>query len=540
MSLELCSLFLPLPTCSTILTFDVLLGVMFLVAIFGYWLVPGGLAWALSKFRQGKSLANKPAIPGPSGFPVVGLVSAFTGPLTHRVLAKLAHTFDAKPLMAFSLGFTPFIISSHPDTAKEMLSSSAFADRPIKESAYELLFHRAMGFAPYGEYWRSLRRISATHMFSPKRIAASGKFRTEVGAQMVKDIMDLMRRDGEVEVRKVLHFGSLNNVMMSVFGKSYVFGEGGDGCELEELVSEGYELLGVFNWSDHFPLLGRLDLQGVRKRCRSLVDRVNVFVGKIIVEHREKRAAVGEDKVKDNESSGDFVDVLLDLEKENKLEHSDMVAVLWEMIFRGTDTVAILLEWILARMVLHPEIQAKAQSEIDSVVGCRRSVSDKDLLNLPYVRSIVKETLRMHPPGPLLSWARLSIHDTQIGNHFVPAGTTAMVNMWAITHDKEVWSDPEEFKPERFEKEEVQIMGSDLRLAPFGSGRRVCPGKAMGLATVELWLAMFLQQLKWIPSDSGVDLSECLQLSMKMKCSLITKVVTRPSPFIPSVSHYFP
>lgn len=329
MSLELCSLFLPLPTCSTILTFDVLLGVMFLVAIFGYWLVPGGLAWALSKFRQGKSLANKPAIPGPSGFPVVGLVSAFTGPLTHRVLAKLAHTFDAKPLMAFSLGFTPFIISSHPDTAKEMLSSSAFADRPIKESAYELLFHRAMGFAPYGEYWRSLRRISATHMFSPKRIAASGKFRTEVGAQMVKDIMDLMRRDGEVEVRKVLHFGSLNNVMMSVFGKSYVFGEGGDGCELEELVSEGYELLGVFNWSDHFPLLGRLDLQGVRKRCRSLVDRVNVFVGKIIVEHREKRAAVGEDKVKDNESSGDFVDVLLDLEKENKLEHSDMVAVLW-------------------------------------------------------------------------------------------------------------------------------------------------------------------------------------------------------------------
>ncbi|KAI7981685.1 Cytochrome P450 78A5 [Camellia lanceoleosa] len=91
------------------------------------------------------------AIPGPSGLPIIGLVFAFAGSLTHRVLANLAKTFEAVPLMAFSIGFTRFIISSHPDTAKDILSSLAFADRPVKESAYELLFHRAMGFAPYGE-----------------------------------------------------------------------------------------------------------------------------------------------------------------------------------------------------------------------------------------------------------------------------------------------------------------------------------------------------------------------------------------------------
>ncbi|XP_027368814.1 cytochrome P450 78A5-like [Abrus precatorius] len=527
MSLELCSLFLPLLACSTTLTFNVFCGFLLLVAVFGYWLVPGGLAWALSKFRLESTLNNKAVIPGPSGFPVLGLVSAFTGTLTHRVLAKLADTFMAKPLMAFSVGFTRFVISSEPDTAKEILNSSAFADRPVKESAYELLFHRAMGFAPYGEYWRNLRRISATHMFSPRRIAASGEFRAHVGSQMVREIIGLMERDSEVEVRKVLHFGSLNNVMMSVFGRSYEFGEGGEGCELEELVGEGYDLLGSFNWSDHFTVLGWLDLQGVRRRCRYLVARVNVFVGKIILEHRVKRAVEGEGKAL-NESSGDFVDVLLDLEKENMLQHSDMVAVLWEMIFRGTDTVAILLEWILARMVMHPEIQAKAQYEIDSVVGYGRSVTDLDLPNLPYLRAIVKETLRMHPPGPLLSWARLAIHDTNIGHHFIPAGTTAMVNMWAITHDQKVWSDPEQFKPERFLLEDVPIMGSDLRLAPFGSGRRVCPGKAMGLATVEIWLAMFLQSFNWVPcDDSGVDFSECLKLSLEMKSSLVSMAVRR-------------
>ncbi|XP_015943681.1 cytochrome P450 78A5-like [Arachis duranensis] len=524
-SSQLCSMLLPPSLCFASLNFHVFLSLLLLLLVFNFWLVPGGLAWALSKFRLESPRAdntnnnNKRSIPGPSGLPVLGLVSAFTGTLTHRVLANLAETFKAKNLMAFSIGVTRFVISTNPNTAKEILNSSAFADRPIKESAYELLFHRAMGFAPYGEYWRNLRRIATVHLFSPRRIAASGEFRARVGEHMVKEMVGLMEKKSEVKVREVLHLGSLNNVMMSVFGKSYEFGEGGNGCKLEELVKEGYDLLGVFNWSDHFPFLGWLDLQGVRKRCRNLVAKVDDFVGNIILEHRMKRVAK-------DEAFDDFVDVLLDLEKQSKLQHSDMVAILWEMIFRGTDTVAILLEWILARMVLHPEIQAKAQSEIDSVVGYDRTINDLDLQNLPYLRAIVKETLRMHPPGPLLSWARLAIHDTQVGPHMIPAGTTAMVNMWGITHDKEVWFEPEEFKPERFIEEEVQIMGSDLRVAPFGSGRRVCPGKAMGLATVELWLAILLQTFKWIPTNH-VDLSECLELSLEMKSPLLAKLIPR-------------
>ncbi|PIA63116.1 hypothetical protein AQUCO_00200857v1 [Aquilegia coerulea] len=503
-------------------SFELSLCFLLLVAIFGFWLAPGGLAWAISKTHS--QVQAKTAIPGPSGFPLLGLVFAFTGSTTHRVLANLAKTFKAIPLMAFSVGFTRFIISSCPDTAKEILNSSSFADRPVKESAYELLFHRAMGFAPFGEYWRNLRRISATHLFSPKRITGFATFRSEIGEKMINEIKCQMGLNGEVEVKRVLHFGSLNNVMMSVFGTFYDFKQlNGDGFKLEELVSEGYELLGIFNWSDHFPLMGWLDLQGVRKRSRVLVSKVNVFVGKIIEEHRNRRI----NGVLGQECVGDFVDVLLDLEKEHSLSDSDMIAVLWEMIFRGTDTVAILLEWILARMALHPDIQAKAQSEIDTVVGTNRLVSDSDLPNLPYLQAVVKESLRVHPPGPLLSWARLAIHDVHIGKNFIPAGTTAMVNMWAITHDESIWSEPNEFKPERFIDEDVSIMGSDLRLAPFGSGRRVCPGKALGMATVQLWLGQLLQSFKWVPSEGGVDLSECLNLSLEMKKPLICKAIPR-------------
>ncbi|CAH8382456.1 unnamed protein product [Eruca vesicaria subsp. sativa] len=501
-----------------LVTFETFALLSLFIATVALFLSPGGLAWAFTK-----SSKTRVSIPGPSGS-----LSVLSGSTPHRVLAALAQRFKASPLMAFSVGFSRFVISSEPETAKEILNSSAFADRPFKESAYELLFHRSMGFAPYGEYWRNLRRIASTHLFSPRRIASFEGVRVGIGMKMVKKIKSLAMSSsaggGEVEVKKVIHFGSLNNVMTTVFGESYDFDEvNGDGCFLERLVSEGYELLGIFNWSDHFGVLRWFDFQGVRKRSKALVSEVNTFVGRIIENHKMKTSN------NLNGEENDFVDVLLGLQKEEKLSDSDMIAVLWEMIFRGTDTVAILVEWVLARMVLHQDIQAKLFKEIASVTSNNtRSLSDSDISKLPYLQAVVKETLRLHPPGPLLSWARLAIHDVNVGPNFVPAGTIAMVNMWSITHDAKIWTDPEEFKPERFiEGEDVSVMGSDLRLAPFGSGRRVCPGKAMGLATVHLWVAQLIQNFEWVKGSCDVELTEVLKLSMEMKKPLKCKAVPR-------------
>ncbi|CAL5379242.1 unnamed protein product [Camellia sinensis] len=283
---------------------ELILCIFLIAAVFGFCLAPGGLAWALSKARAG--VQSRFAIPGPSSLPIIGLVFAFARSLT---LANLAKTFEAVPLMAFSIGFARFIISSHP--AKDILSSSAFADRPVKESAYELLFHRAMGFAPYGEYWRNLRRISSTHLFSSKRITCFGDFQQKMGIEMVNQVKGLMEKNGVVEIKRVLHFRSLNNVMMSVFGWSYDF-NGCDGFEPEGLVSEGMSCLGYSTGVIIF-----------------LFWVLNVFVGKIIEEHRFKRAKNG--GVVGGGDDDDFVDVLLDLENDNKLSDSDMIAVLWGM-----------------------------------------------------------------------------------------------------------------------------------------------------------------------------------------------------------------
>ncbi|XP_062193128.1 cytochrome P450 78A9-like [Phragmites australis] len=492
-----------------------------------HWASPGGPAWGRYWWTRKGGLGIGAPIPGPRGLPVVGSMELMTG-LAHRKLAA-AGGHARRRLMAFSLGETRVVVTADPDVARELLASAAFANRPIKESAYGLLFHRAIGFAPHGAYWRSLRRVASAHLFSPRQVAASAAQRAAIARQMV----DAMKRAaaGPIVARRFLKRASLHNVMWSVFGRRYELqAESEEATELKNLVDEGYDLLGQLNWSDHLPWLARFDLQKTRARCSALVPRVNRFVSRIIDEHRA-RLALGGDAVMD------FTDVLLSLHGSDKLSDSDMVAVLWEMIFRGTDTVAVVIEWVLARLVLHQDVQRRVHEELDRVVGPGQTVTESDTASLVYLQAVIKEVLRLHPPGPLLSWARLATSDVHVGGYLVPAGTTAMVNMWAITHDPTVWADPTEFRPERFmgpldRADEFPITGSDLRLAPFGSGRRSCPGKSLAMATVGFWIATLLHELEWLPpSDDphphGVDLSEVLRLSCEMAAPLAAKLRPR-------------
>ncbi|KAE8663395.1 Cytochrome P450 78A5 [Hibiscus syriacus] len=487
-----------------------------------FWFYPGGPAWGKYHWLHKRAATNHSnIIPGPRGFPVIGSMSIMLG-LAHHKISAAAKCFGAKRLMAFSLGNTRVIVTCNPDVAKEILNSSVFADRPVKESACSLMFNRAIGFAPYGVYWRTLRRIAATHLFSPKQIGLTESQRSEIAAQMVS----LIACNGEeFSVKDILKKASLNNMMCLVFGSNYqLSSSNGERDELSRLVEEGYDLLGKLNWSDHLPWLAGLDLQKIRFRCTRLVPKVNKFVNRIIQQH----------KLRTQRRNHDFVDVLLSLTGTDRLSDNDMVAVLWEMIFRGTDTVAVLIEWILARMVLHPEIQSKLQAELDEVVGKSRALTESDIQSMVYLQAVVKEALRLHPPGPLLSWARLAITDTTIEGYQVPAGTTAMVNMWSITRDPEIWVNPLEFMPERFVPKdgcanvEFSVLGSDLRMAPFGSGRRTCPGKTLSLATVNFWVGSLLHECKWIQSDADpVDLTERLRLSCEMAKPLKVKVQPR-------------
>ncbi|KAL1565902.1 cytochrome P450 78A9-like [Salvia divinorum] len=499
------------PSNAIVLAFVFFISWLILTLIF--WAHPGGSAWGRLRWSSPLPFSRAGTIPGPRGLPVMGSMPLMAG-LAHRRLASAAESCGARRLMAFSLGETRVVVTCDPEVARDILHGSAFVDRPAKESAYGLMFGRSMGFAPYGVYWTTLRRIASGHLFCPKQLRASAGRRAEIGDQMAAAILEGSGRGGGVvRVRDVFKVASLNNMMYTVFGRRYVLDSGNpETAELSNLVEEGYDLLGRLNWSDHFSFLSDFDLQGIRSRCARMAPRVNRIVGRIMAEHEAR------------DGDHDFVDVLLSLRGPDRLSEPDMISLLWEMIFRGTDTVAVLMEWILARLVLHRDVQSKVQHELDEVVGSSRQVTESDLTELVYLTAVVKEVLRLHPPGPLLSWSRLSIRDATVDGHSVPAGTTAMVNMWAISRDPENWPDPLSFKPERF------LSGAeigDLRLAPFGSGRRSCPGKVMGMTAVSFWVARLLHEFEFAAAAGGVDLSEEMRLSCEMKKPLVAAVRRR-------------
>jgi 4-hydroxyphenylacetaldehyde oxime monooxygenase len=183
----------------------------------------------------------------------------------------------------------------------------------------------------------------------------------------------------------------------------------------------------------------------------------------------------------------------------------------------GIDTSSVTITWAMSELIRSPRVLIKAQAEVRAVVGADERVRPEDVSILSYLRMVVKETLRLHPPATLLV-PREAIRDIQIGGYDVPAKTRIYVNAWAIGRDPASWpDDPEEFNPDRFEVSEIDVRGEHPQLLPFGTGRRICPGISMGMATVEFTLANLLCYIQWALPDGTLSMEEQGKINFQRK-----------------------
>lgn len=168
------------------------------------------------------------------------------------------------------------------------------------------------------------------------------------------------------------------------------------------------------------------------------------------------------------------------------------------------------MEWAFSLLLTHPEVMEKAQSEIDTVVGNSHLLQESDVGQLCYLRCIIKETLRMHPPVPLLL-PHYSSEDYTVQGFRIPRRTMFLVHAWAIQHDPEIWVEPEKFKPERFDEGSSKKgikHGHGLTFMPFGSGRRGCPGETLAMRSICLALGSLLQCFHWERITEELDMGE--------------------------------
>ncbi|XP_050870883.1 flavonoid 3'-monooxygenase [Lathyrus oleraceus] len=446
------------------------------------------------------NLISKPSLPlppGPKPWPIVGNLPHM-GPVPHHALAALA--LKHGPLMHLRLGFVDVIVAASRPVAEQFLKvhDANFSSRPPNSGAKYMAYnYQDLVFAPYGPRWRLLRKISYVHMFSSKALDDFSHIRQEEVARLIRNLASSGSK--AANLGQLLNVCTTNALARVMIGRR-VFNDGNSGCdpradEFKSMVVELMVLAGVFNVGDFVPALEWLDLQGVQAKMKKLHKRFDEFLTSIIQDH----------EVSKSEKHNDLLSKLLSLkekvdEDEDKLNDTQIKALLLNMFAAGTDTSSSTTEWAIAELIRNPGLMVSIQKELDTVVGANRLVNEMDLAHLPYLEAVVKETFRLHPSTPL-SLPRVANESCEIFNYHIPKGATLLVNVWAISRDPKEWSNPLEFKPERFlpggEKFDVDIKGTDFEVIPFGAGRRICAGMSLGLRMVQLLTATLVHAFDW-------------------------------------------
>ena len=187
-----------------------------------------------------------------------------------------------------------------------------------------------------------------------------------------------------------------------------------------------------------------------------------------------------------------------------------MQYILQALILAATDTTAGTLTWTLSLLLNNREVLNKVIDELDTQVGKEKMAIKTDMTKLEYLQAIIKETLRLYPPAPL-NLPHESIENCTIGGYHVPAGTRLLTNLSKLQRDPMLYSDPLEFRPERFlsTHKDVDVKGQHYELIPFGAGRRMCPGISFGLQLMQITLATLLHGFDIVTPDGGpVDMVE--------------------------------
>ncbi|KAM7475466.1 hypothetical protein LguiB_022709 [Lonicera macranthoides] len=443
-------------------------------------------------------LPNKNSPPSPPQLPLIGNFHQL-GTLPHHSLNSLSHRHG--PLMLLHLGNKPTAVASSAAAAKEIMKTHDlnFSNRPQTKISRRLLYdNKDISIAPYGEYWRQLKSICVLHLLSNKKVNSFRRVREEE----TKIMMEKIRGERELINLSGLFLGFMNDFVCRVaFGRKYESGE-----EIRELLKELLVLLGEFSFGGFFPWFGWVvdRVSGLEGRVERVANGIDEFLEGVVEERM---------KDDDDEQQGeDFAGILIKIQRDDaagvSIDRDSIKAILLDIYSAGTDTTSAVLEWAMTELFRHPTIMTKLQSEVRQVLNGKQDITEDDLTKMQYLKAVIKETLRIHPPIPLLV-PREASQDVKVMGYNIAAGTMVITNAWAIGRDPASWDEPEEFRPERFLNSIIDFKGHDYELIPFGAGRRGCPGIAFAMATNEFVLANLMGKFDWELPDGakGEDLN---------------------------------
>ncbi|KAK9068541.1 hypothetical protein SSX86_012656 [Deinandra increscens subsp. villosa] len=464
---------------------------------------------------------NQQLPPSPPKLPIIGNLHQL-GSVPHLSLRTLARKYG--PVMMLHLGSVPMLVITSAKAAQEILKTHdlVFSNRPKLKIPDQLNYgSKDIGFAPYGEYWRQIKSISIIHLLSRKRV---NSFR-QVRERETSRLLDLIEKSGGGAVNLTEMLVKLtNNVICEVaLGRTY-----NDGMRFKDLLVRFQTLLGVVSVGTYIPWLSWVDwVRGLDRQTKKLAKELNDFYDAIIEEHVTKRKlkAGGND---DDDQEHDLVDILLDVQKENASNFTfgrdTIKAIISDVFSGGTDTTSSSIEWAMSELIKHPHTMKKLQKEVTEIANGRSMITEDDIHEMHYLKAVLKETLRLHTPLPLLV-PHEAMHDVKVMGYDLKKETQVMINAWAISRDPSIWEDADEFKPERFLNSSVDFKGFHYEFLPFGSGRRGCPGIQFAVSINELVLANLVYKFDFgLPGGAGgeeLDMTDLAGLVVRKKEPLL-------------------
>ncbi|KAL8521899.1 hypothetical protein ACS0TY_012160 [Phlomoides rotata] len=440
--------------------------------------------------KKPKSLQNLPPSP-PIKLPIIGHLHLLTGGLAHEALRRVSQKYG--PIVSLQLGEIPTVVISSREAAKEVLKvqDPACAERPgsivFKTMYYD---YSNIAFSAYGEYWRQMRRICIQEMLGAKNVRSFGYIRQDEIRRLVQS---LQSKSGQaVNITEMMCAFTCAVTCRVSFGKVM---KGRD--TLTAMMRR--ITLGGFGFAEVFPSF-KLARWVTTYKLMRIWRKVDAILDVIVEEHRRNKSGEYDGE--------DVLDVFLRMQKNKQLHfpisNDNIKAVILDMFTGGTETSTTTTNWAMAELMRNPRVMAKVQSEIREALKGKTNVEESDVQGLIYLKSVIKETLRLHPPIPLLP--RACRDECKVQGYTIPIKTKVVVNIWSMGRDPEYWKDPEIFQPERFYNISTNFLGNDFEFIPFGSGRRSCPGLNFGLANVELPLAQLLYHFDWkLPEGMNHD-----------------------------------
>ncbi|KIP07729.1 hypothetical protein PHLGIDRAFT_89231 [Phlebiopsis gigantea 11061_1 CR5-6] len=381
-----------------------------------------------------------------------------------------------------------WVILNSLEAAVDLLDkkSASYSDRPTMSMAGELMgWSQALILSPYGDRFRDIRRL--LHRY----LGSRGQF------DRIEPFYGLLQYETHRFVTRLLHSPEhfVDHIRKSAGGIILQMGYGyrvKDGADpLVQLVDRALDGLTAAATPGSFlvdivPALRFVPswFPGASWKRKAASWRAETrAMADVPFEMAKDEAAHG------GEGTNLIGDNIGQATSEQQKYHLKMAAA--SLYAGGADTTVSSLSTFFLAMARYPDVQRKAQQELDAVVKSDRMPTMADYGRLPYIRALVSECLRWHPIGPL-GIPHQSTEDDVYRGYFLPKGTVFVANIWYMTRDPKIYSDPSEFKPERFLEGDGRVPEQDPRYSVFGFGRRICPGINLADASIFLMCATTL------------------------------------------------